>query len=446
MQLHSVRSFSSRQSGSFSHPATQKKKSSKSSRSGDADSNTTASIHSKATTRTIQSSTRTRRVDGKTETVHRQTISNNTQVHHGQNNVKMTFSQQTDSRSETDDDDPSQNTASKTTQTYKRMDIESPDGKDSHTVINSSQESLSAADADAECTFNSDTQPTVSASVSTAPRDFDPFTVGNPSPEEITRRRAMKSADALIIHPDRLLPVLHSDSQRPKEKGWRHWRRRLKETFTSVREKIFDNETVSEYSQRVREKTDTMRDSYDTSQNYHVVQIRGMIDRLNMQTESSKAMAIIQDDFGDFWVEDFLPAFDELLCPLIVRAYLSDDLEFLDTVCVGEAAVFCKNMIEARMTANQMLAPDVLWLHEAELMETKLHNKKPQLIIRAEVQCIDCVYERGTDKVLEGSPSTVATNIFVMVLEPNVDEEYAKVVPLPWQVRSLSTARQRQIV
>jgi len=129
-----------------------------------------------------------------------------------------------------------------------------------------------------------------------------------------------------------------------------------------------------------------------------------------------------------------------------VRAYLSDDLEFLSTVCVGEAAVFCKNMIEARIAGNQMLAPDVLWLHEAELMETKLHNKKPQLIIRAEVQCIDCVYERGTEKVLEGSPSTVATNIFVMVLEPNVEEEYAKAVPLPWQVRSLSTARQRQIV
>eukprot|EP00483_Globobulimina_turgida_P001630 UN01632 len=185
---------------------------------------------------------------------------------------------------------------------------------------------------------------------------------------------------------------------------------------------------------------------YDTSQNYHLVKMRGMIDRLNMQTEASKAMQIIQDDFSDFWVEDFLPAFDEVFCPLIVRAYLNDDLEFLNTICVGEAQVFCKNMIEQRVNENKMLAPDILWIHEADLIETKLHNKKPQLVIRAEVQCIDCVYERGSDVVVEGSPSTVATNIFVMVLEPNIDEEYAQVVPLPWQVRSLTTARQRQIV
>jgi len=171
--LTSVRSFSSRQSGSFSHPATQKKKSAQTKSSTSDDANSTASIHSKATTRTIQSSTRTRTENGKTETVHRQTISNNTAVHHGQNNVKMTFSQNSETRSETDERDPSQNTASKSTQTYKRMDIESPDGKDSSTVINSSQESLSAADADASSQSdyqNTSTPRTVSASFSSEPR------------------------------------------------------------------------------------------------------------------------------------------------------------------------------------------------------------------------------------------------------------------------------------
>ena len=53
----------------------------------------------------MQSSTKTRSVNGKTETVHRQTISNRTQVQHGDNNVKMTFSQQMDKRSDTDEHD-----------------------------------------------------------------------------------------------------------------------------------------------------------------------------------------------------------------------------------------------------------------------------------------------------------------------------------------------------
>jgi len=352
----------------------------------------------------------------------------------------MTVSQQMEKRSETDQHDPTKCNAKTTTQTFRKMDIKNSDGTDSHTEISTAKESVSPADeAEVERMMNGEFEIEIN-------RDFDVFTVGNPTEEEIEWRRSMLSPHALIIHPDRLLPVLHSDAHKKEQKGWRHWRRRLKETFTSVREKIIGNETYNEYSQKIKERSDTIREAYDTSQNYHLVQMRGIIDRLNMQTEASKAMQIMQDDLGDFWVEDFLPAFNDLMCPLIVRAYLEDDLEFLSKVCVGEAQVFCKNMIEQRVNENKMLAPDILWLHDADLIDTKLHNKRPQLIIRAEVQCIDCVYERGTDKVLEGSPSTVATNIFMMVLEPNMDEDYAKIVPLPWQVRSLTTARQRQIV
>merc|ERR550525_16391 len=351
-------------------------------------------------------------------------------------------------RSETDQHDPTKCNAKTTTQTFRKMDIKNADGTDSHTEISTAKESLSPVDeGSVRRMMNSQNDETPARIYEEVPvnRDFDVYTVGNPTPQEVEWRKGMLSPHALIIHPDRLLPVLAGE-ERQKEKGWRHWQRRLKETFTSVREKIIGNETYHEYSQKVKEKTDTIRESYDTSQNYHIVQMRSIVDRLNMQTESSKAMEIMQDDLGDFWVEDFLPIFNELLCPLIVKAYLQDDMEFLSKVCVGEAQVFCKNMIEQRITENKMLAPDILWLHDADLIETKLHNKKPQLIIRAEVQCIDCVYERGTDQVLEGSPSTVATNIFVMVLEPNMNEEYTKIMPLPWQVRSLSTARQRQLV
>ena len=331
------------------------------------------------------------------------------------------------------------------------MDVKSPEFTDSHTEISSTSECLSAADSSLadSATKGAETQHSdfvfdVDIKLNT---DFDIYTVGNPTTEEIKWRKAMMSPNALIIHPDRLLPVLHKDSQKREEsKGWGYWQRKIKQTFTSVRERIIGNEKYNEYSQKIKEKTETLSEAYDTSQNYHLVKIRGMIDRLNMQTEASKAMQIMQEDMSDFWVEDFLPAFDEMLCPLIVRAYLNDDIDFLNIICVGEAQVFCKNMIEQRINEKKMLAPDILWIHEADLIETKLHNKKPQLVIRAEVQCIDCVYERGTDKVVEGSPSTVATNIFVMVLEPNVDEEYTKLVPLPWQVRSMTTARQRQLV
>lgn len=335
------------------------------------------------------------------------------------------------------------------------MDVKSKEGTDSHTEINSTQETLSAADEnDMQDPINElknneqqQQEPEPLIFDVRADKDYDIVTVGNPTPEEIEWRKSMMNPNALIIHPDRLLPVLHETSrERQEQKGWGYWKRYFKQTFTSVREKIIGNETYSEYEQKFKENTSTLSNAWDSSQNYHIVKIRGMIDRLNMQTESSKAMQILQDDFSDFWVEDFLPDFDEHLCPLIVRAYLNDDLEFLNTVCVGEAQVFVKNMIEARIANNQMLSPDILWIHEADLIETKLHNKKPQLVIRAEVQAVDCVYERGTDKVLEGSPSTIATNVFVMVLEPNVDEEYTQTVPLPWQVRSLTTARQRQIV
>eukprot|EP00486_Rosalina_sp_Unknown_P001632 CAMPEP_0201565700 /NCGR_PEP_ID=MMETSP0190_2-20130828/5019_1 /ASSEMBLY_ACC=CAM_ASM_000263 /TAXON_ID=37353 /ORGANISM="Rosalina sp." /LENGTH=384 /DNA_ID=CAMNT_0047983507 /DNA_START=417 /DNA_END=1568 /DNA_ORIENTATION=- len=384
----------------------------------------------------MASSTKTRTVNGKTETISRQTVSHNTSIKSGDNDVSMTYSQQVEKRSANDQTDPSKDSSTTTTQTYKRMDVKSPEGTDSHTEINSKQENLAPADqADIEQQLddnNNNESPTPPHVYEIKPnRAFDVYTVGNPTQEEIEWRKSMMNPNALIIHPDRLLPTLVRDEKK-EQKGWGYWTRKIKETFTSVREKVIGDEKYNEYEQKIKEHSETLSSAWNDSQNYHVVKIRGMIDRLNMQTESSKAMQIIQDDFGDFWVEDFLPDFDAHLCPLIVRAYLNDDLEFLNTVCVGEAQVFCKNMIEARIANNQMLAPDILWIHDADLIETKLHNKKPQLVIRAEVQCVDCVYERGTDKVLEGSPSTVATNVFVMVLEPNVDEEYVNTVPLPW--------------
>jgi len=439
-----TRNLSDRKSGSFSPPPKEKKRARRA-----AEDESPQILHSRATAKTLHSSSKTRTVNGRTETVQKKVVSHHTRIKHGDNEVEMTCSQQMERRSESDHLDPSKTTARTTTQSHKRMDIKSPGGSDSHTEISTAKESVSPAEeSEVEELMKADAVGRRAAVFEAASqRDFDIFSVGNPSESEVEWRRATLTPHAVVVHPDRLLPVLHEESQRRQHpKGWRHWRRRIKETLTSVRERIVGNETYSEYSQKIKERSDTLRDAYDSSQNYHLVQMRGILDRLNMQTEASKAMEIMQSDLGDFWVEDFLPAFNELLCPLIVRAYLNDDLEFLSTVCVGEAMVFCKNMIEQRVAENKMLAPDILWLHDADLIDTKLHQKRPQLIIRAEVQCIDCVYERGSDRVLEGSPSTVATNIFMMVLEPNLDEKYAQIVPLPWQVRSLSTARQRQIV
>eukprot|EP01083_Nonionella_stella_P269998 913872_1 len=438
----SIRHFSDRKSGSFTQPPKKHPKSSENEVPNTQESKPFNPIlHSKQSSKTMQSSTKTRVLNGKTETTQRKTVSHNTQIRSDDNHVGMTFSQQMDKKTETDHQDPSKDSTTSSTQTYKRMDVKNSEGTDSHTEINSVSESI-AQDENIPINNNNNIQFEIKPN-----NNYDIYTVGNPTNSEIEWRKSMMNPHALIIHPDRLLPVLHDESHKKYEKkGWGYWQRKIKQTFTSVRERIIGNETFNEYSSKIKERQETISSIYDTSQNYHLVKMRGMIDRLNMQTEASKAMQIIQDDFSDFWVEDFLPAFDECLCPLIVRAYLNDDLEFLNTICVGEAQVFCKNMIEQRLAENKMLAPDILWIHEADLIETKLHNKKPQLVIRAEVQCIDCVYERGTDKVVEGSPSTVATNIFVMVLEPNIDEEYCQIVPLPWQVRSLTTARQRQIV
>eukprot|EP00485_Elphidium_margaritaceum_P004310 CAMPEP_0202697566 /NCGR_PEP_ID=MMETSP1385-20130828/10913_1 /ASSEMBLY_ACC=CAM_ASM_000861 /TAXON_ID=933848 /ORGANISM="Elphidium margaritaceum" /LENGTH=291 /DNA_ID=CAMNT_0049354065 /DNA_START=693 /DNA_END=1568 /DNA_ORIENTATION=- len=278
-------------------------------------------------------------------------------------------------------------------------------------------------------------------------RTFDLYSVGNPSADEIERRKAMLNPDALIIHPDRLLPVVQGARADDREqRGWGYYKRRFSATFTSIRERIIGNEKYNDYKQKVTESTESVMDAYDTSQNYHVTRIRSMIDRLNLQTESSKAIQIVQEEFGDFWVEDFLPEFDAAFSPLIVRAFFNDDLDFLNLVCTGEAAIYCKNIIEGRIAENKMLAPEILWIHEADLVETKLHNKTPQLVIRVDVQSVDCVYERGTENVVEGSPARVASTVFLMILEPNVEEDYTKVAPLPWQLRSIQTARQKQLV
>merc|ERR1712154_283861 len=265
-------------------------------------------IHSKISSKSMQSSTKTRIVNGKTETIQRQTVAHNTQIRSGDSDVKMTYSKQMEKRSEHDHKDPSKDSATTSTQTYKKMDIKNGDDTDSHTEINSTKESLSALDeSDIEQKQKQKEQQGKEYVFEVKQNaNYDIYTVGNPTLEEIEWRKSMMNPNALIIHPDRLLPVLHEDSkQKQEKKGWGYWQHRIKQTFTSVRERIIGNEAYNEYSQKIKEKTETISSIYDTSQNYHLVKIRGMIDRLQIQTESSKAMEIFQDEFGDFWVEDF---------------------------------------------------------------------------------------------------------------------------------------------
>merc|ERR1711920_352913 len=104
-----TRNFTDRKTGSFSKPA-KKSKTAKSTQSNDDIDNEIPKpriIHSKASTKSMQSSVKTKIINGKTETVQKKVISHNTQIKSGDSDVKMTFSQQSEKRSETDHADPS---------------------------------------------------------------------------------------------------------------------------------------------------------------------------------------------------------------------------------------------------------------------------------------------------------------------------------------------------
>eukprot|EP01084_Bolivina_argentea_P158929 276811_1 len=312
----SIRFFSDHPTGQ-PQPIKQKKSKQSDNKQQQTSSKKSPVIHSKTVSKSITSTTKTKKSGGKTQTVNTTKISHNTEIKNATNDVKMRYSQQKEKTAEEDHSDPTKTSATTTTQTYKKLDVKSPEMTDSHTEIKSSTETLSPHDHNEDNIVHD-------------------FSIGNPSEDEIVRRKLMMNPNALIIHPDRLLPVLQTTRTSTKERSWTgRLKHRIKETFTSIRDRVIGDETYRQYEQNIKERTDILSGQWDTSQNYHVVKLRSILDRLNMQTESSRAMEILQDDFSDFWVEDFLPEFDKLLCPLIVRAYLNDDIEFLSTVCTG---------------------------------------------------------------------------------------------------------------
>jgi len=225
-----------------------------------------------------------------------------------------------------------------------------------------------------------------------------------------------------------------------------HWFKQWTQEFW---QRITSHEKVEAYSTKFKDSIKDVSEQYDNSQNPYIVRLRSIMDRAAMQTDQSRALEILRTDFTeDFWVEDFLPKFTEDFLPPFVKAYLNDDWSYLEHICIGEAAIFCKNMIQLRSKSNIMLSPNILWYNDAELIEVKLDKKKtPQIVIRADVQTVDCTYERGNfNKIIEGSPSLVANNVIVMTLEPFLDEKYVKLVQFPFKVKQFNTAKQRQLV
>jgi len=158
-------------------------------------------------------------------------------------------------------------------------------------------------------------------------------------------------------------------------------------------------------------------------------------------------MDTLREEVEDFWTEDFLPEFQERIWPVICNAYLRDDIEYLSKVCVGEALLFCRTMIDQRKQTNRQLSDRILWYDTVELVDTKLSKeRRPQLIVTASVHTVDCTYDRLTKEIVEGSESLIANNIFLLILEPNVDEKYLKNTGHPWQIRLLQTSKQKQLV
>lgn len=285
----------------------------------------------------------------------------------------------------------------------------------------------------------------------------DILTVGNPTPEEIERRRKIfKTPYAIMIHPSRSLPRVLTEQEKKKQQQTTETsftdftyriRQRVREITKTISTKIIGQEKFEKLEEDLKTKHKTWRENWENTQHPYIIKVRSLVDKIQMQTEQSKAMELLQKEMGSLWIEDLLPEFKAFMIPKVVNAYLQDDLTYLSSICVGEAAVFVRNMIEARIKANIQISSQILFHDDVELIEMKVTNdKKAALIIRADVQSVDCVYERGTNNVVEGSPSSIANNVFILTIEPNFDKEHMKKACFPWQIRQIQTAKLRQLV
>ena len=168
---------------------------------------------------------------------------------------------------------------------------------------------------------------------------------------------------------------------------------------------------------KTRDLAEEVRDRWETSDSALVHKLQDLGDSMRMQeTDTARAMAAILDREPGFDMHTFV-ALVRRDVPKVLAAYLQADLAGLRAAGLAEPLLERLSAMTRTWTAEKLtMDSTVLDVSDPEVVEVKLVEGAPLVVLQFQVQQINCV-RSVTGEVKEGAPDDVQSVYYAWAME-----------------------------
>lgn len=224
-----------------------------------------------------------------------------------------------------------------------------------------------------------------------------------------------------------------------QQKTWERLAEQLKDApiiqeILKAGTKLADTELGRQASKlrgKLHDRVEDAREMWETSQNPLVYKLSSMWDDLTSETELGIALREIRRADPEFVLEDWVGTLTEAFLPLFFKAYLQGDLKTLKPYLSEGMYKQIAEEFRLRKAEGLALDPHVLEISNAEIVQAKIHDHQPVLVLGTLIQHINCVRNRE-GKVVEGKEDEVRASFYLLLFVREYDEKEGA---LQWKIQ-----------
>ena len=209
--------------------------------------------------------------------------------------------------------------------------------------------------------------------------------------------------------------------------------------ITSVFAKLQGLKQTGAYK-KGEEALEDMRERWETSDSPLVHRIQDMQEGLWTETEQAEAYRIIRQRQPDFEINGFLAEVRRDV-PKVLGAYLKGDVEALEkTNTSKEMLERMGGQMRLWQTEQQFVDPRILHLSELELVEVRMMENDPLVVLQFSCQQINCVRNKAGE-IVDGAEDDIQAvhYLWAMQLAPKdfISDDGRPYSAQTWQLREM---------
>jgi len=210
--------------------------------------------------------------------------------------------------------------------------------------------------------------------------------------------------------------------------------------------KQFANSEMGKKAQQLRgklhDKVEDAREMWETSQNPLVYKLSSVWDDLTSETELGVALREIRRSDPEFVIEDWVANISERFLPTFFESYLRGDLKALAPYLSEGMYKSLAEEFRMRKAEGLVLDSNILEISNTEVIQAKITDGSPMLMVGTLMQHINCVRNRD-GAIVDGKEDEVRASFYLLLFTRDFDEKEGALI---WRVSERMLASSERYV